>query len=83
MTEVPSGWDKLAELEAEYESALEDARGEYDDEVIDGGGAFEISVSIALMYPQDVAEEFLRRQHGYVPQTYKNLISINRVPRRD
>ena len=67
------GHDKLAECKAQFESALEDARGEFDEDVIDGGGAFDISISIALMYPQEVAEEFLRQQHGYVPQTYRNL----------
>lgn len=68
------GHDKLAECQADYESALEDARSDHGDEVVDGGGAFDISISIALMYPQEVAEEFLRGQHGYVPQTYLNLM---------
>jgi hypothetical protein len=71
---ITDGHSKLAELEADYESALEDARGDFDEETIDGGAAFDLSISIALMYPQEVAEEFLRRQHGYVPQTYRNLI---------
>lgn len=68
------GHDKLAELEAQYESALADVEAEAGEEAVDGGAWFDMAVSIALLYPQEVAEEFLRGKCGYVPQTYKNLL---------
>lgn len=74
MPKIVDPHDQLVDLNADYQSALEDARGEFDEETIDGGGAFDISISMALLYPQEVAEEFLRGQWGYVPQSYKNLL---------
>lgn len=76
MTEIVDGHDSLAELEAEFESSREDVIGDYGDggeEVWDGGGAFDVAVSISLMYPDEVAQEFLRRQFGYVPNEYHRL----------
>lgn len=74
MSEIKSGHGLLAECEEQFAAALEDAKADHGEEVVDGGAWFDLSISTALFYPQEVAEEFLRQQHGYVPQTYRNLM---------
>lgn len=76
---MSDGWDRLAELEAEYQSAESDVKEDCGEEAWDGGGWLEVAVSIALAYPQEVAEEFLRRQCGYVPHTYRQLTTMRRA----
>jgi hypothetical protein len=71
--------DRLAELETEYQSAEEDVKEDCGEEAWDGGGWLEVAISIASLYPQEVAEEFLRRKCGYVPQMYRQMTTMRRT----
>lgn len=67
--------DHVQDIQRDFETALEDVQNDMGQEAAEQG-AFDLSVSIALMHSDDPAREFLRRHWGCVPETYEEIKKI-------
>lgn len=63
----------VVEAELDFAAAIHDTKQDQGEEAAEQG-AWDLSIGVALAYPEKVAHEFLRRQWGFVPEEYKKIV---------